>query len=270
MLKFMRKFWVIASIAALTVSGFTSCSDDDDTPAPEPETPSVKDDMFPYGLYKTDDIEDIVCNSDGEVTKIKTEWYDYNFEYLNSNKDPNADVRITITGGYEGQQIEARLNDDGFISAMRAFLSDRDTALVQIDYEFRYNADYQLNYVKTRYKDGYEEEYNQIYSDGDIVAVQYADNNGYESNWGYGNTDLMHPTPILNKGGVMLWGEGCYYIDENNFFDYLYLAKLLGKPTKHLPLTDMEVSFDWTFNDDYLPTSFEAPYCPTTITWLSK
>ena len=52
---------------------------------------------------------------------------------------------------------------------------------------------------------------------------------------------------------------------------YAYYAGLLGKATKHLPLSSSregdEEFFDWSFNTDGFPTSLSAGYETNEFMW---
>lgn len=251
MFKLLRKFWVIATVAAFSFSGLTSCSDDDE-PTPESgTTPEVEEKLFPHGRYLIRGFKDIGFNQDGTVKGIV--WGDNHvtFEYLEQTTSDSPDVIMTF-GSILSHKIF--LNDDGFVESMVEIYDDS----VEANWEFKYNSDKQLNYLK-RIDDEGANEIKFTYSDGDIVAIE-----GLRKGVAYASNKITYTnstitSPRDNIGGFMYFTG--IYIGGLIHLDLLYLAGLVGYPTKHLPVQTLMISgdkemttdFDWTLNSSNLP-----------------
>ena len=274
MLKLMRKFWVIASIATLSVSGMTSCSDDDE-PTPDPGTqPDVEEELFPHGRYLAQGMTDISFNEDGTVESIKWEELSepITFEYYEPENADTPDVIMNINN----VMYNIFLNDAGFAEKI---IEDRGSDKCGL-FAIKYNADNQVNYVN--YLTGSEDdryiEMELDYSNGDIVSTTYTWIESGEISrttiFKYAYTNSNITSPIDNIGGLMFFGY-CY-TPELLQFDFIYLAGFLGKSTKHLPAQMLEeedmMSFDWKLNSTNLPTickiTFGDETNSTAITWL--
>ena len=74
-------------------------------------------------------------------------------------------------------------------------------------------------------------------------------------------TSTATPTPIVNKGNIMLFNT-TFGIDIGAM-KYAYYAGLLGKATKNLPVQLIDkngnkTNFTWTFNGNGFPTSMTS------------
>lgn len=274
MFKNLKNYIVVASVALLSCTALTSCSDDDeeDLNGGIGNTVDVNS-VFPKGNYKPSGISNITYNSDGLVSSITDDWGGVvTFQYFNvTSRAEEAYVLMTIDGEYE---CKMTLNNAGYVKyCVERELYDDEA---DIDYWwFEYNADGQLKYMKR--SEGGNEVTNITYKNGDITDVRmvYEDENddvGTDVSISYTNSKVS--SPIQNLGGVMLW-DHCFYIDMDEM-KYAYYAGLLGKSTKHLPvlLTDHDYdneteSFDWILNSDGLPIEmiWNGEYTEETFTW---
>ncbi|MDE7443882.1 MAG: DUF4595 domain-containing protein [Muribaculaceae bacterium] len=148
--------------------------------------------------------------------------------------------------------IFMQLNAQGYVSHALEVYSDDDTDTDTWD--FGYNADGQLNYMKR--SEGDNEITTITYTNGNITKVSIVDDEDKipdVSEIAYTSTDVT--TPLENKGGIMFW----YYtfgVDMDEM-EVIYYAGLLGKATKNLPVSmkdgeDTSI-FDWKLNSDKLP-----------------
>ena len=248
-------FVFMLSVAA----GFTSCSDDDD-----PQNPIIcpVEDVFPEGVPAQVGDAVITTNADGRVASINDGEDIYTFEYLAAPVDGyNVIVRENSVSAKsraenDGATFRLRVNNAGFIEhCYETGYDEYDGELYEQTWDFEYNAAGQLSKMKRSEGDN-EVTVITYNGDGDIVKVSVTDDEStkpFESAISYGTT------PIVNKGGIMLFDQ-CFNVDMDEM-SVMYFAGLLGKGTRHLPTECNELegeyssryTFTWDLNADGLP-----------------
>lgn len=264
-----------------------SCSDDDNNeptlkPGDKVETVVANNinTIFTKGLYRPEGAT-ITRNADGTVAKIEQDGKVVTFDYVSPKAKTQTSratsdrvsletqIVLTVYDGEEGEpynpdyeyKFYVKLNDKGFLAEC---VGDDENFDGEADiWTFKYNSDSQLNYVHST---SYNRTWNVTYSNGDITKVEITDDEPEPTIYNFGYTDGQHSTPIVNKGSVMMF-YNCFEIDLDQL-ELCYLAGLLGKPTKHLPLTgDSYGKYTWTFNADELPTQVTIGYDTYTFAW---
>jgi len=218
----------------------------------------------------------ITTNDKGQVVKIKDSYETYTFIYGNeaqkaANRALNipADyaMLINVTDSYDNDEYSfyIRLNEQGYITYAYEVYSDSDEQEAD-EWWFTYNADGRLSTMKRT--EGNNEVTTITYTDGDITRVKMESDPEYpgdhnETDAAISYTDAAHPSPILNKSGIMLFDE-CFSIDMDEMAP-AYFAGLLGKGTAHLPLASVEdetdptyTTFTWELNSNNMPTKFKS------------
>lgn len=209
-------------------------------------------------------IASINRNADGTVSRIVAD-DGITVDFVYHNVKTRADevfVEMTVLSEKECvNKVKLILNSQGF--ANKATLTDYESAGEEPDvseWEFSYNDDGQL--IKYKCKSYRDDEYTITYSNGDIISV----NCDSEESWDSFKTSVQYTNsvvtkPIENIGGVMLWDD-CFDVDLDEF-EFVYYAGLLGKGTKHLPVSYREddgqddweeVKMEWSLNASQLPT----------------
>lgn len=271
---------ITAATLALICVGFTSCSDDNDELSPDVNTGKANPTtVFTQGVPST--VGDLVItkNADGLVTKIDDDGTVYTFDYTGAEAKSRAtrptDYDMTMNvewGGDEGGvDFFIKLNAQGYIEyAYEECESESDGFQVD-EWWFKYNAAGQLIEMK-RTEGGNEVTTITYNADGDITKVSVKDDeddNKMETTISY--TDATHKNAIVNKSGIMLYDDS-FRIDMEEMAP-AYFAGLLGKGTKHLPLSLSAVekdlrpgheehvdnySFAWEFNASDMPIKFTS------------
>ena len=250
------KFFAAGLVGLALLAGFSSCSDDDEETGDTINTEAV----FTNGWPKSaPGIRSITRNAEGLVTAMETEESDVTFESHNIKTRADGEAYVLMTVGYMGEkEYEAKLtlNGKGFVTRAEGTEYIEDYTDPD-NWSFGYNSDGQLNYVHHVSTDE-DEETRITYSGGDITKVVETDNEGdggYTFNFSYTSDKVT--TPIENKGGIMLY-DGIFEVDLDQM-DVLYFAGLLGKATKHLPVSeyapdeDYTYRFEWGVNNAGLP-----------------
>ncbi|MCH5175154.1 MAG: DUF4595 domain-containing protein [Prevotellaceae bacterium] len=206
-------------------------------------------------------------NSDGQVVEVVTEDGErLSFTYGSGlvSRAINPERTIKVVG--EWFILNMEVGDNGFVRyCEEVYIDDEDD--YEIDtWEFGYNSDGQLNYMKR--SEGGNEVTNITYQNGNITKVKMrSEEDGEGSDYTVGYTSASYPTMIENKGCLMLFDE-TFGIDMDEMW-YVYYAGLLGKPTKNLPAFLTETysdspsdtyieTFTWQFNSDGYPTKMVA------------
>lgn len=265
------KFLSLAFIASLTAVSFASCSDDDDEPSngggEQPGVVAPKpSEVFTAGIPSQVGDLKITTNEKGQVTKIENDGEVVTFTYGTISRAETYDMTMRIVdtenSGDPADDLTfyMRLNKDGFVTYALEVDGDGN----EDTWEFGYNADKQLNYMKR--SEGNNEVTNITYVNGDITKVDMKsdpDEYGYidEGHWTISYTSENVKSPVANKGGIMLF-DLTFGIDMDEF-DVAYFAGLLGKSTKNLPVVRNEEDFEsenyaWTLNAAGLPTKMVA------------
>ena len=256
---------IVMILALLACVGMASCGDD------ETFIVGKSSNVFSNVSPKTVGKYSIYYDEKGRVSLV-TECNDFGcrkafFDYSPADKD--CDVRIDIVEENYGEMLSLHvsLNKKGYAEYVYEIGNN------QIDeWEFEYNSNGQL--IKMVRSEGCVETTTVTYQDGDIakvVEVSKFDDSSTSSTIDYGTEK------IENKGGVMLFDEMlCIDMDEMGF---AYFAGLLGKPTSHLPQSNISgyyssgvfqmatyKSFSWSLDAKRLPVSvlIETKYDNTT------
>lgn len=282
---------ITAAMLALICVGLTSCSDDNDEPNPDVNLPTVNANpatVFTQGVPSAVGDFVITKNADGLVTKIVDvdEEEVYTFDYTGAKANTGAkakshatrptDYDMTMNVDWENDInlvdfFLFNLNAQGYIEYAYHEMDDDIEGLIVEEWWFKYNADGQLIEMK-RAEEDYEVTTITYNADGDITKVSVsdiADGNIMETTVSY--TDATHKNAIVNKSGIMLYYD-CFRIYMSEMTP-VYFAGLLGKGTKHLPLSAVKkdlrpgneeyvdnYSFEWEFNASEMPIKFTRSY----------
>lgn len=250
-------FKILAMTAfAATAVTIASCSDEDDPIKPDIPEPSPSE-VFIEGLPKTVNGAAIKGNDKGQVTSIESATEKVTFTYGPVSRATIYDGLMTITDKTEPNekptQIYFNLDSNGFITYALEIDGDGDTDT----WNFSYNSDRQLNYMKRSEGD---ETFNITYTNGDITSIRKSEPGERDETYTVAYTTPMVTEPIANSGAVMLFDQ-TFEIDLDEM-QYAYFAGLLGKATRHLPLVVTDdlypnetTSMEWTLNANGLPTS---------------
>lgn len=261
----------------------TSCGDDNDEPNPNPNpnpgeeatgavNPST---VFANGVPAQVGDYVITKNSDGLVTRIvdgdEVTIFDYapvKSKSRAATRPADYDMTMNVDWGNDkdGVDFYIRLNAQGYIEYAFEEDEDENDGITYNEWWFKYNADGQL--IEMKRTEGDNEVTTINYNaDGDITGISLKDDVDIQKMTAtVGYTDATHATPILNKSGIMLYDDS-FRIDMDEMAP-AYYAGLLGKGTKHLPLTNKEVSygetcdytFAWEFNSSDMPVKFTSTY----------
>ncbi len=246
-----------AALCGAVCFGFASCSDDEDPVVPA--EPGVEN-VFPAGVSTEFNGAKITTNADGKVIEIKSDDETATFEYGTFSRATDYQVKMTLSSRYGyGSVIYMQLNDKGFVShAVEVY----DGGGEDETWDLGYNGDGQLNYMK---RSDNEEVTTFAYTNGDVTKVTSVDEDGDSDNYTIAYTSTKVSTAIENKGGIMLF-EDLFQCDMDNI-EIAYYAGLLGKATKHLPVScteeDGHYEYDWTLNAAGLPTLMNTYWFPT-------
>lgn len=278
----MNKLTKLMSLGFVAFSlAMTSCGDDNDEPNPNPnpgeETGATVNPatVFTNGLPTQVGDYVITKNSNGLVTKIVDDDEVTTFDYSPAKSKSRAATRpidydmtmnVEWGGDKDGVDFYIQLNAQGYIEYAFEEDEDEDDGITYNEWWFKYNANGQL--IEMKRTEGDNEVTTINYNaDGDITSVSVKDDvDGQKMTATVGYTDASHATPILNKSGIMLYDDS-FRIDMDEMAP-AYYAGLLGKGTKHLPLTNKEISygetdnytFVWVLNASDMPTSFTSTY----------
>ena len=264
--KIKKQNAIVIILALLACVGMVSCGDDDTFIVGKPS--NIFSNVSPkivgkYSIYYDEQGRVNMVTERGEYTFRKA-IFDY------SPADRDCDVRIDIAEENYGEMISLHvsLNKNGYAE----YVSEIEDNRIDEDWKFEYNSNGQL--IKMVRSEGGIETTTVTYQDGDIakvVEVSKFDDSSTSSTIDYGTEK------IENKGGVMLFDEMlCIDMDEMGF---AYFAGLLGKPTSHLPQSNISgyyssgvfqmatyKSFSWSLDAKRLPVSvlIETKYDNTT------
>lgn len=280
-MKELFKFMMIATIATSISTAFVGCSNDDDdnnNDGGTNATTSTKvnpQNVFTGGIPKFFAGNKIMTNADGLVSAITDEeGVNVSFQYPKATKAESAyayDVVMTIDYG-EGDILICylTLGKNGFVShcdELEIYEGETEAET----WDFTYNSNGQLTQM-LRSEGGYEK--TQIkYDNGDIVEVSTtsAEEPDESSTYKIHYTSNTVQTAIDNKGCIMLF-DNTLGIDMDEM-GYAYLAGLLGKATKHLPVRCVDVEedyidiFTWTLNNAGYPIKLSFDDSPETMTF---
>lgn len=242
----------------LTGLTFSSCSDDDENEKTI-NTFGPKN-VFTGDLPKTVGISSVKYNTEGLVEEMSNLYYKITFEYQTKLKSANdtKSVLMTVNDLEDPENSYTavfEIGENGFASKALETYVDKTTDT----WEFKYNNDGQLNYMKR--SEGDNEITTITYTDGNITEVKMESDDKSEGSFSasIAYTSKAHPKGIENKGCIMLF-DITFGIDMDEM-ESAYYAGLLGRATKNLPLTMTQTytysdepsssniyNFDWTLN----------------------
>ena len=266
----MKKTITIALLTAAVIGAafvFSSCSNknDDDWIVdgwPDPVTIDLSK-VFTNGMPKEVDSMTIQTDDRGLVTGIKTKDETVSFKYNNTKTRaiaiPNVFMKVERNG--DTTIYRMYLNKNGFV---RGCMIEQKENTKEEKWRFTYNDNEQLiNIIHSA--DDYKK-FTLTYKDGNISEIETKTivsqtTTRKKDTCKVAYTSTATPTPIVNKGNIMLFNT-TFGIDIGAM-KYAYYAGLLGKATKNLPLQLIDKNgnknnFTWTVNSNGFPTSMTS------------
>lgn len=260
-MKVIKKFTWVLLLTLCSTTLFVGCSDDDDNDGKETE---VKGKIDPSTVFtgmkpKSYAGSTVSYNNEGLITKIVKEDREVTFTYSSATtraSNTKQVVRMTIYDSdypEEGKMyLDMTIGDNGYVeSCKETYDKDSDVDI----WEFGYNSDGQLNYMMRSENDNRET--NITYVNGDITAIEETS----DIDEHYSGTVSYGENPIENKGCIMLF-DTTFGIDMDEM-QFAYIAGLLGKATKHLPVLYTDTSYEngskynfaWSLNSNSYPVT---------------
>ena len=266
----MKKTITIALLAVAVIgatSFFSSCSNKNDDDwiidgLPDPVTIDLSK-VFTNGTPKEVDSMTIQTNEKGLVTSIETKDEMVSFKYNNTKTRaivvPNVFMKVERNG--KATLYKMYLNNNGFVR--RCVIEQKENTKEDI-WSFTYNDNEQLiNIIHSA--DDYKE-FTLTYKDNNISEIETKTivsqtTTRKKDTCKVAYTSTATPTPIVNKGNIMLFNT-TFGIDIGAM-KYAYYAGLLGKATKNLPVQLINKSsnknnFTWTVNSNGFPTAMTS------------
>lgn len=266
----MKKTFTIALLTAAVIGAtfvLSSCSNknDDDWIVdswPDPVTIDLSK-VFTNGMPKEADSMTIQTDDRGLVTDIKTKDETVSFKYNNTKTRaiaiPNVFMKVERNG--ETTVYRMYLNNNGFV---RGCMREQNENTKEDTWRFTYNDNDQLiNIIHSA--DDYKK-FTLTYKDSNISEIETTTivsqtTTRKKDTCKVAYTSTATPTPIVNKGNIMLFNT-TFGIDIGAM-KYAYYAGLLGKATKNLPLQLIDKNgnknnFTWTVNSNGFPTSMTS------------
>lgn len=266
----MKKTITIAQLAVAVIGAtfvLSSCSfkNDDDRiieGRPDPVTIDLSK-VFTNGTPKEVNSMTIQTDNRGLVTGIKTKDETVSFKYNNTKTRviviPNVFMKVERNG--EATVYVMYLNNNGFV---RECMRKQKENTKEDTWRFTYNDNDQLiNIIHSA--DDYKE-FTLTYKDSNISEIETKTivsqtTTRKKDTCKVAYTSTATPTPIVNKGNIMLFNT-TFGIDIGAM-KYAYYAGLLGKATKNLPVqlinkNGNKTNFTWTVNSNGFPTSMTS------------
>ena len=266
----MKKTITIALLTAAVIgaiSFFSSCSNKNDDDRiiegwPNPVTIDLSK-VFTNGMPKEADSMTIQTDDRGLVTGIKTKDETVSFKYNNTKTRaiviPNVFMKVERNG--DTTVYIMYLNYNGFV---RGCMREQKENTKEDTWYFAYNDNDQLTNIT------HSADINKIftltYKDGNISEIETKTilspaTTKQKDTCKVAYTSTATPTPIVNKGNIMLFNT-TFGIDIGAM-KYAYYAGLLGKATKNLPVqlinkSSNKTNFTWTFNSNGFPTAMTS------------
>lgn len=266
----MKKTITIALLTAAVIgatSFFSSCSNKNDDDRiiegwPDPVTIDLSK-VFTNGMPKEADSMTIQTDDRGLVTSIKTKDETVSFKYNNTKTRaiviPNVFMKVERNG--KATVYVMYLNNNGFV---RGCMIEQKENTKEDTWRFTYNDNDQLiNIIHSA------DDYKKItltYKDSNISEIETKTivsqtTTRKKDTCKVAYTSTATPTPIVNKGNIMLFNT-TFGIDIGAM-KYAYYAGLLGKATKNLPLQLIDKNgnknnFTWTVNSNGFPTAMTS------------
>ena len=266
----MKKTITIALLTAAVIgatSFFSSCSNknDDDWIIdgwPDPVTIDLSK-VFTNGTPKEVNGMTIQTDDRGLVTGIQTKDEMVSFKYNNTKTRaiaiPNVFMKVERNG--ETTVYRMYLNNNGFV---RGCMREQNENTKEDTWRFTYNDNDQLiNIIHSA--DDYKK-FTLTYKDSNISEIETKTivsqtTTRKKDTCKVAYTSTATPTPIVNKGNIMLFNT-TFGIDIGAM-KYAYYAGLLGKATKNLPVQFIDkngnkTNFTWTVNSNGFPTTMTS------------
>ena len=268
----MKKTITIAFLTAAVIgatSFFSSCSikNDDDSDwiidrRPDPVTIDLSK-VFTNGTPKEVDSMTIQTDERGLVTSIKTKDEMVSFKYFNTKTRaiviPNVVMKVERNGDTTFYRLY--LNNNGFV---RGCMIEQKENTKEDTWRFTYNDNDQLiNIIHSA--DDYKK-FTLTYKDSNISEIETTTivsqtTTRKKDTCKVAYTSTATPTPIVNKGNIMLF-NATFGIDIGAM-KYAYYAGLLGKATKNLPVQLIDKNgnkntFTWIVNSNGFPTAMTS------------
>ena len=266
----MKKTITIALLAVAVIGAtfvLSSCSNknDDDWIVdswPDPVTIDLSK-VFTNGMPKEADSMTIQTDDKGLVTDIQTKDETVSFKYNNTKTRaiaiPNVFMKVERNG--ETTVYRMYLNNNGFV---RGCMREQNENTKEEKWRFTYNDNDQLiNIIHSA--DDYKK-FTLTYKDSNISEIETTTivsqtTTRKKDTCKVAYTSTATPTPIVNKGNIMLFNT-TFGIDIGAM-KYAYYAGLLGKATKNLPVQLIDKNgnknnFTWTVNSNGFPTAMTS------------
>lgn len=266
----MKKTITIAQLAVAVIGAtfvLSSCSNkkDDDwiiEHRPDPVTIDLSK-VFTNGMPKEVDSMTIQTDDRGLVTGIKTKDETVSFKYNNTKTRaiviPNVFMKVELNG--EATVYIMYLNNNGFV---RGCMREQKENTKEDTWYFAYNDNDQLTNIT------HSADINKIftltYKDGNISEIETKTilspaTTKQKDTCKVAYTSTATPTPIVNKGNIMLFNT-TFGIDMGAI-KYAYYAGLLGKATKNLPVQLIDKNgnksnFTWIVKSNGFPTAMTS------------
>ena len=266
----MKKTITIAQLAVAVIGAtfvLSSCSNkkDDDwiiEHRPDPVTIDLSK-VFTNGMPKEVDSMTIQTDDRGLVTGIKTKDETVSFKYNNTKTRaiviPNVFMKVELNG--EATVYIMYLNNNGFV---RGCMKEQKENTKEDTWYFAYNDNDQLTNIT------HSADINKIftltYKDGNISEIETKTilspaTTKQKDTCKVAYTSTATPTPIVNKGNIMLFNT-TFGIDMGAI-KYAYYAGLLGKATKNLPVQLIDKNgnksnFTWIVKSNGFPTAMTS------------
>ena len=266
----MKKTITIALLTAAVIGAtfvLSSCSNKNDDDLiidgwPDPVTIDLSK-VFTNGMPKEVDSMTIQTDDRGLVTGIQTKDETVSFKYDNTKTRaiviPNVFMKVERNG--KATVYIMYLNNNGFV---RGCMIEQKENTKEDTWRFTYNDNDQLiNIIHSA--DDYKK-FTLTYKDGNISEIETKTilspaTTKQKDTCKVAYTSTATPTPIVNKGNIMLFNT-TFGIDIGAM-KYAYYAGLLGKATKNLPLQLIDKNgnknnFTWTVNSNGFPTAMTS------------
>ena len=255
----------VAVIGAAFVLSSCSNKNDDDwiiDGRPDPVTIDLSK-VFTNGMPKEADSMTIQTDDRGLVTGIKTKDETVSFKYDNIKTRaiviPNVFMKVERNG--EATVYIMYLNNNGFV---RGCMREQKENTKEDTWYFAYNDNDQLTNIT------HSADINKIftltYKDGNISEIETKTilspaTTKQKDTCKVAYTSTATPTPIVNKGNIMLFNT-TFGIDMGAI-KYAYYAGLLGKATKNLPVQLIDKNgnksnFTWIVKSNGFPTAMTS------------
>ena len=266
----MKKTITIAQLAVAVIGAtfvLSSCSNKNDDDwiidgRPDPVTIDLSK-VFTNGMPKEADSMTIQTDDRGLVTGIKTKDETVSFKYNNTKTRaiviPNVFMKVELNG--EATVYIMYLNNNGFV---RGCMREQKENTKEDTWYFAYNDNDQLTNIT------HSADINKIftltYKDGNISEIETKTilspaTTKQKDTCKVAYTSTATPTPIVNKGNIMLFNT-TFGIDIGAM-KYAYYAGLLGKATKNLPVQLIDKNgnksnFTWIVKSNGFPTAMTS------------